>query len=172
LPTFRAAGAIVATRSQIGVVNQQIFTARRAPLKRASKQEAFAKRLASMALRSRPRVAFDAHGNASITWAEDLATMDSVLGLLALCIPQELTQAFVDEDAKPEEGDPENALSPQEREQAVNKLQTDLLALERIEAALLDRADNVLPRPDMSPLAYLGIEIVEGIVAAEAQAAA
>jgi hypothetical protein len=156
------------------VLTQQITAARRAPLKHASKADALAKRLAGLALRAAPRVSFDQHGNASIAWVEDLATMDSVLGLLALCIPQELTAAFV-EDASEPEGDPENALTPAERDAAVSKLQADLLALERCEAELLDQAGAVLPRPDMSPLSYLGVEVVEVIeeaAAAKAEAAA
>jgi hypothetical protein len=87
-----------------------------------------------------------------------LHSKDDVIGILSLFMggPAELMAAF-DLDAGPE---PPNALSPEERWAAIGKLQSDLLALERIEAALLERADGALPRPEMSPLAYLGIEVV------------
>jgi hypothetical protein len=165
-PGETAAEAIDKLRVQIGVLTQQIMTARKAPLKRQSKHDALAKRLASLALRSRPRINFDQHGNATIAWAEDLATMDSVLGLMSLLFPQEIVAALVDDDAQPE--DPPNALTPADRDAAVSKLQADLLALERCEAELLDQAGTVLPRPTMDPRAYLGIEVIEA--AAEAAA--
>ena len=130
-----------------------------------------AKRLAGLALRAAPRVTFDAAGNATIAWAEDLATMDSVLGLLALCIPGELTAAFVEDASEPEAD--EHALTPAERDAAVARLQADLLSLERAEAELLDQAGNVLPRPEMNPLAYLGVEVTEAVAeAAQAPAEA
>jgi hypothetical protein len=168
-PGETAAEAIDKLRAQIGVLTQKVITARRAPLRRQSKADALANRLASLALRSRPRINFDQHGNATIAWAEDLATMDSVLGLLALCFPQEITAAFVDDDAEGE-ADPPNALTPADRDAEVARLQANLLSLERIEAELLDQAGSVLPRHDMSPLAYLGVEITEA--AAEAGEAA
>jgi hypothetical protein len=158
-PGETAAEAIDKVRAQIGVLTQQIAAARRAPLTRKSKADALAKRLASLALRAAPRVTFDQHGHASITWVEDLATMDSVLGLLALCIPGELASAFV-EDASEPEADPEGAMTPAGRDAEVARLQANLLSLERCEAELLDQAGNVLPRHDMSPLAYLGVAIV------------
>jgi hypothetical protein len=165
------AGAIVKVRAQIGVILDQIKAARSAPLKKQSRQEAIAKYLAGHALRVRPRVGFDQYGNAKVLWNEDLVhTKDDILGLLSWFLggPAELMHAF-ELDQEPEAP---NSLTPSDRDAAVAKLQGDLLALERLEAALLDQADAVLPRPDMSPPAYLGVEIVEQIVAAEAQASA
>jgi hypothetical protein len=166
-PGETAAEAIDKLRAQIGVLSQQIVAARRAPLRRQSKADALAKRLASLALRSRPRINFDQHGNATIIWTEDLATSDFVLGLMALFFPHEIAATFIGDDAE-SEGDPEGAMTPADRDAAVAKLQADLLSLERIEAELLDQAGSVLPRPDMNPLAYLGV----AIVAAEVEASA
>jgi hypothetical protein len=170
-PGETAAEAIEKVRAQIGVLSQQIIAARRAPLRRQSKADALAKRLAGLALRARPRVNFDAAGNATITFTDEIAEMSSVLGLLALCFPQEITSAFIDGDAE-SEADPPNALTPADRDAAVAKLQSDLLALERIEAELLDMAGTVLPRHDMNPLAYLCVEITEAAAVAEQPAEA
>jgi hypothetical protein len=159
-----AAEAIEKLRAQIAVITQQVATARRAPLKKQNQREALTRRLASMALRARPKISFDAGGNVQIAWAEDLATMDSVLGLLALCFPQELAATFEFDDAP----DPPNALSVAERDAAVAKLSDDLLRQEYIESALLDQADGILPRPDMNPLAYLQLKISSEAASANA----
>jgi hypothetical protein len=82
--------------------------------------------------------------------------MDSVVGLLALCLPQELTSAL-DFDPGP---DAAGALSPLERALKLGELANSLLQLERREAQLILGADSVLPRPEMNPMAYLGVEVV------------
>jgi hypothetical protein len=150
-----AVEALVAVRQQITVLTAQLAAARRAPLKKLNMREALTRRLAAMALRARPRINFDQQGNVNITWGEDIATMDSVLGLLALCFPQELAAAFEFDDTP----DPPNALSVAERDAAVAKIGADLLAQERIEAVLLEQCDGTLPRPEMSPLAFLQLTI-------------
>jgi hypothetical protein len=168
-PGETAADAIENIRSQIAVIGVQIAAARSAPLKQSSRKDAVAEHLARLALRVRPKLGFDAKGNAKTLWAEDMVVnKDEVLGLICWALgplgPEELTSAFLIE----QEPDPEGALSPAERDAAVSKLSDDLLALERVEAALLDRADgSVLPRPEMNPIAYLQVQVV----AQEVQAA-
>jgi hypothetical protein len=158
-----AAEAIDAVRHEIAGINQQILAVRRAPLKQQSRQTAIHRALASMALAARPKLNFDQHGNASFVWREDLASMNDMVGILALMFPSELVNAFQLGD----EPDQPNAISPEERENKLSELSLALLSAERRESALLDKADGVLVRPDMSPAAFLQIEVV----AQEAQAA-
>jgi hypothetical protein len=49
-----------------------------------------------LALRARPKIGFDARGNARVMWAEDMvAGKDDVLGLLAFALgPEQLLAAF------------------------------------------------------------------------------
>jgi hypothetical protein len=151
------AQAVERARTGIATIAAQLAAARHAPLKRQSRHEALRDRLASLALRAKPRLGFDAAGNASISWAEDLATMDMVCGLMALCLPRELMEAFEIGD----QPDPPDALTVAELDAAIAKLGDDLLAAERVEAALMSGADGILPRPDMSPMAYLQVRIAQ-----------
>jgi hypothetical protein len=150
-----AAEAIAAVRALIAATNLQITAVRSAPLSRQAQQDAVHRYLASLAMGSRPKITFDQHGNARIAWAEELATMNSVIGLLALICPAELISSF-QLDAGPE---PENAIAPQEREARLSDLAANLLELERRESALLSVAEGVLPRPEMSPQSYLQVRI-------------
>jgi hypothetical protein len=150
-----AAEAIVAVRALIAGINAQIAQVRSAPLTRQAQQDAVHRYLASLAMGSRPKITFDQQGNARIAWAEDIATMNSVVGLLALICPAELISSF-QLDAGPE---PENAVSPGQREARLGDLSAKLLELERRESALLCVAEGVLPRPEMNPQAYLQVRI-------------
>jgi hypothetical protein len=114
--------AIDAIRHEIAGINQQIVAVRRAPLRKSSQEEALGRYLASQAMRVRPRVGFDAQGNAKVLWNEDLVhTKDDILGVLAWFMggPAELMAAF-DLDAGPES---ENALTPDERAQQLRARQ-------------------------------------------------
>ena len=128
---------------------------RSAPLSRQAQQDAIHSCLARLALAARPKINFDQQGNARIAFAEEPATMKSVIGLLALICPAELVSSF-QLDVGPE---PAGAVSPQEREARLSDLAAKLLELERRESALLSVAEGVLPRPEMSPQAYLQVRI-------------
>jgi hypothetical protein len=160
--------AVERVRTGIRTIAEQLAAARRAPLKQQGRHEALRNRLASLALSAKPKVSFDAQGNARINWREDIATNDSVLGLFALYFPQELMAAFEIGD----QSDPPNALTVTERDAAIAKLSDDLLAAERVEAALLAQADGTLPRPEMNPLAYLQVRVAQQELQEEAQAVA
>jgi hypothetical protein len=154
------AAAVASTRQQIVAVQQDISATRSRPMKRASQAEATRAYLARLAVRSQPKVGFDARGNASVRWVEDMATMDGVLGLLTFVLgPQAVASAFARE--LEQEPEPPNAVSPLEREKRLGELAQDLLALERKEAELLSRDESILPRPDMSPQAFLGVAIAQ-----------
>jgi hypothetical protein len=154
------AKAIEATRRNITEVVSEIARTRALALKQSSKQAAMRSLLVRLALAARPRIDFAQDGSARITWPENLATMDSVAGLLALLFPQELTEAF-QLDAEPE---PENAVSPEERDQQISKFANTLLQLERQEEFLIERAADegteIVRRRDTNPMAVLQLQIV------------
>jgi hypothetical protein len=161
-----AADAIAHIRGLIAALNRKISETKRAPLKKSSRGEAIGKYLGMLAQRAKPRIGFDQQGNARIQFVEDIATMDTTVGLLALCFPQELATVL---EASLGEGpaDAPNAVTPDERERQLARLADELLDLERKEVALLSLAEGMLPRPETNPMAYLQIQIM----AAEAEAA-
>jgi hypothetical protein len=155
------AAALAGIREQIARVQGDLVAVRRAPMKRASQEEALRSHLARLASQSRPRINFDARGGASVRWIEDMATMDAVLGLLCVVLGPEAVLAGLVRDLEPEAA---GALAPLEKERRVSELMLRLLELERIEEALVLRAASEgieLPRRgDASPLAVLGVVIV------------
>jgi hypothetical protein len=151
-----AADAIEAIRSQITAVHREMAQVRAAPVSRQSQQDAIHAYLARLALSARPKVVFDQHGNAKFQFREDFCTMNDVVGLLSLICPAELVSAF-QLDAEP---DPENALSPADRDHKLSELAAKLLELEHREEVLLRACAGTLPRPEMNPLAYLQVAIV------------
>jgi|SRR5262245_59034806 len=141
-------------------------------MSRASQLEAVRAYLARLARGAQPRIVFDARGNATVAWVEDMATMDGVLGLLALVVGSEQVAAALARDLAPEQG---NAVSPLEREKRINELSVSLLALERQEEQLIMRAADegveLLRRPDASPPCVLGVVIAAAAQGAEGAAA-
>jgi hypothetical protein len=163
-PGETVSGAIAAVRGEIAALKQQMAAVRAAPLRRSSQQEAIGAYLSRLSQQARPRIGFDVRGNARVAWTEDLVTSkDDLLGLLAFILgAEQLSAAFARElEQEPERAD---ALTPEERDKRIAELSASLLALERREEALIDRAANdgldVLRRPDASPLAVLGVVIV------------
>jgi hypothetical protein len=142
-------------------ITQQIAKVRSAPLKKSSQLEAMRAYLARLQQRMAPRISFDQRGNAKVSWAEDMvAGKDDVLGMLCwLTGPQPVLAAF----ERDIEAEAPNAVTPLEREQQIGKLTNNLLALERKEEYLIERAAasgiEILRRPDASPLAVLNLVI-------------
>jgi hypothetical protein len=164
------AEAATCLRGLIAALNRKIAETKRATLKASARAGAIGKHLAMLAQRARPRISFDQQGNARINFVEDIATMDTTVGLLALCFPQELATVL---EASLGEGatDAPNAVSPQERDAQLTKLADELLDLERKEVALLSLAEGMLPRPETNPMAYLQVQIVEAAAQTEAAVA-
>jgi len=153
--------AVEATRAQIAGVQREIAAVRALPMRRASELEAMRAHLARLAQRARPRIVFDARGNATVTWIEDMAQMDSVLGLVAFVLgPEPLSAAFA-RDLEPEGA---GAVSPLEREAKLAELSASLLSLERCEEQLIMRAADegveLLRRGDADPRAVLNVAVV------------
>jgi hypothetical protein len=163
-----AADAIGVVRAEIAEINRHMPQVRSVPLKKQSQQDAIHSYLARLAMGARPKIGFDQQGNAKLAWREDFATMNDVVGLLALICPAELVSAF-QLDVGP---DPPNAISPDDREHKLSGLSAKLLELERREAALLAQADGILPRPEMNPQAYLQVRVAQQEQEEEAQAVA
>jgi hypothetical protein len=158
-----------AVREEIAKVQRQVSAVRSAPLKRASQTEAINNYLSRLARQARPKVAYDVRGNARVAWVEDLATMDSVLGLLVVALgAEQVSAAFLRQfEQEPERAD---AVSPVERDQRLADLAASLLLLERQEEALIERAaadgTEILRRAEASPMAVLGITAVAKDLAA------
>src|SRR6516165_6366967 len=161
--------ALAATRAQIAGVQRELAAVRKAPLCRSSQEEAIRAHLARLV--QRPKIGFDARGGALVTWVEDMATMDGVLGLLAFVLPEQVSAAFA-HDLEPESP---GAVSPLEREKRISELSVSLLALERTEEALILRAAGegieLSRRGDASPVAVLGVVVVNANARTQASAA-
>jgi hypothetical protein len=162
--------ALAGVRDQIAGVQQELAAVRKAPLRRSSQLEAVRSFLSRLEQQVRPRVAFDARGAARVLWNEDIvAGKDDVLGLLAFVLGTDtLSAAFTRELER--EGEDVAALSPLEREKRLSELSVSLLALERLEEALVLRAASegieLARRGDASPLAVLGLVIAAPAVRA------
>jgi hypothetical protein len=107
-------------------------------------------------------IGFDARGNATLKWHEEMATMDQTLGV------ERVAAAFVADLPPPAE----DAISPAEREREISKLSGTLLQLERQEEVIISCAfadgTEILRRPDANPMAVLRLQVA----AKEAAAAA
>jgi hypothetical protein len=154
--------ALTAVRQQIADVRQEIAATRAMPMRRASQLEAVRAYLAGLAQRAQPKIGFDAKGGARVTWVEDMASKDDIVGLLALVLgPQQLAAAFSRElDEQPE---PADAVSPLEREKRLAELTQRLFGFEQCEEGLITKAHadgiDVLRRGDASPACVLGVAV-------------
>src|SRR6516165_1560670 len=162
--------ALAAAREQIAGVQRELVQVRKAPLCRSSQEEAIRAHLSRLV--QRPKIGFDARGGALLTWTEDMATMDGVLGLLAFVLGPEQVSAAFSRDLEPESP---AAVTPLEREKRISELSVSLLALERTEEALLLRAAGegieLARRSDASPVAVLGVVVVNANARTQASAA-
>ena len=110
-----------------------------------------------------PRIVFDVRGNAKMQWVEDMIVQkDDLVGTLALFLgPQEIAKVLAHQFEQ--EAERSDAVTPTEREQKIAELSASLLSLERREAAMLEQngIDNILPRPEMDPRAFLGVIVAK-----------
>jgi hypothetical protein len=93
----------------------------------------------------------------SLSWQDDvLADKQTLFGLLAWLAPTSVLAALKREiEAQPA---PVAPMPAADRIRKVSELEAKLLDLERRESALLD--DTTLPRPEMSPMSYLQVQII------------
>jgi hypothetical protein len=157
--------AVASTREQIADLQKEIAKVRAAPLKVSSKRESARAYLERLARVYAPKLVFDGRGNAKATWREEMVvSKDEILSLIAWALgpngPSELVEAF----AIDEEAEPEDAISPEERERQLAKFANTLLTLERQENSLISCAAadgfEIVRRPDANPMAVLNLVIV------------
>jgi hypothetical protein len=151
--------AITDVRGKISELNQQMIAVRSAPMRKSSQREAVIAYVASLAARAKPRIVFDVKGNAKMLWVEDMIVQkDDLVGTLALFLgPQKIAEVLAHQFEQ--EAERSDAVTPAERQEKIAELSASTLSLERREAALLEEngIDNILPRPEMDPRAFLGV---------------
>jgi hypothetical protein len=166
-PGETLAEAVAKVRTEIADVKRQIAAVKSAPLKTVSQMEALAIYIDGLMQRAKPRVGFDVKGNARVLWTEDLvASKDDLLGVLAFILgPETIAASFA--RSLEQEDEPANAVTPTQRAERLAELAEALLKLERRECAWVECDASILPRADVSPLAFLTLRIAQ----AAAQAA-
>jgi hypothetical protein len=157
--------AVASTREQIADLQKEIAKVRAAPLKVSSKRESARAYLERLAQVYAPKLVFDGRGGAKAMWREDMVvSKDEILSLVCWALgpngPAELVEAFAIDD----EPEPEDAISPEERERQLSKFANTLLTLERQENSLISCAAadgfEIVRRPDANPMAVLNLVIV------------
>jgi hypothetical protein len=142
-------------RTEIIQLRAQLDVIKRSPLPKAAQRDLIAAHVARMALAAKPSVTV-VNDAVRISWREDLG----VTAILAWVMPDELIDALA--DALPERP---GAMSAEERNSAVSRLQDQHDAMEMQEAALLEYAHangiEILPRIDMSPPAFLQVTVAQ-----------
>jgi hypothetical protein len=153
--------AIAALRTKIVGVQKEMAVVRSAPLTREAKEDAIVEYLAAQMGRMKPRVAFDAKGRATVQFSESMVVEKSdLIALLCWVLPKRQILAAFSRDLDAEAERP-GAVTPAEREAKLADLSATLLSLERRECALLNSSDNILPRGDTDPRAFLGVTITQ-----------
>jgi hypothetical protein len=149
------AQAIGKLRLEMLSITQELAKVRAAPLPIADQIGAAEEYIAGRSLVGMPKIGF-VRDRLQLSWSDDIITSKSdVFALLCALFPKSISDALRREiEARPAQA---NAMPAADRIKRVAELEASLLALERREAALLD--DTILPRFDMDPRAYLGIEI-------------
>jgi hypothetical protein len=152
-----AAQAIGALRVEMLAIAQELAKVRHAPLPITDQIAAAERYVTLRGGTNAPRVAM-VRDQLQLTFADDVAaTKTDLIGLLCWLAPTSVIAALKREIEQSPAG--AGALPAADRDRRVRELEAQLLGLERRESALLDKADSVLPRHDMNPLAFLGIEI-------------
>jgi hypothetical protein len=159
-----AAEAIGKLRVEMLAIAQELAKVRHAPLPVADQVAAAEKYVAQRGAVNGPRISV-VRDQLQLAFADDVAaTKTDLIGLLCWLAPTSVMAALKREiETQPSAV---NALPAADRLAKVVDLEARLLDLERRESSLLDKAEGaVLPRFDMSPLAFLQIEIAAREVA-------
>jgi hypothetical protein len=161
--------AISSARQEIATLRKQLQAVRSAPLPLPDQKQLAVDYVARLVRTGRPTVAVTHDALLKVTPRDtDMlspeAVMGLVMGLLAWSNPGALCEALEREiDQLPTRAD---AMPANERMRRVAELEAALDGLERREAALLDHAhangiDSILPRVDMSPVAFLHVTVTQ-----------
>ena len=142
-----------AVREEIKTGRERLAAAKAAPLPLADQLKAAEAFIAAKAMIAKPRIAI-----VRDEFQAQLRDEVDLLAVISWLAPKNLLAAFKAElESRPQQA---NAMPAAEREQRVCELSASLLVLERHEAALLSEANDMLPRPDMDPVALLGVQII------------
>ncbi len=145
--------AVERLRGEISAIRQQLQATRSAPLPLADQKQLIAQSVLERAQSGRPRVVV-ADDAARIAFRENIP----VTSLLCWLMPDVMTAALSAELIERA-----GAMPADERTRKVAELEALLLAAERSEAALIERAREtgieVLPRVDMDVRAFLGVNV-------------
>jgi hypothetical protein len=152
-----AAEPIGKLRVEMLAITQELARVRHAPLPVADQVAAAEEYVAQRGATNGPRIAV-VRDQLSLTWPDDVVgSKQDMLGVLCWLAPTSVMAALKREiETHPQAA---NAMPAADRIAKVASLEAQLLDLERRESSLLDKADGVLPRPEMSPMAYLQVEI-------------
>jgi hypothetical protein len=153
-----AAEAIGKLRVEMLAIAQELAKVRHAPLPKNDLIALCESYVAQRGAVNGPRIAV-VRDQLTLQWPDDvIANKQELLSVLCWLAPTSVVAALKREiEQSPAAA---NAMPAADRIAKVAGLEAALLDLERRESSLLDKADGVLPRPDMSPAAFLGVEIV------------
>jgi hypothetical protein len=149
--------AVERVRQQIADLTSQLDDLRAAPLTRTELRKRAAALVDELAERGRP-IAHVERGEFSVQWRRTLSaipgmTPTDAVALLAWIDPDTLVARLMGEipDAP--------GVSAAERERREPELEAQILALERVEEALIEKTTEVARRPNANPAAILGVMV-------------
>jgi hypothetical protein len=167
--------AIEDVRREIAALQGQAQVIKNAPLPLADQRQAVAAYVERLAQTAVPFASVVQNGTLRIGFKDVLIEPEQTLALLAWVDPEKVTAALTGllESAPRVVG----AMPASERQQRLAELEDKLLALERAEESMIERAAklgiDVLRRPTADPRSVLGIAVVaKAKVAAQAQVVA
>lgn len=153
---------IAAVRNEIAALRERLEAVKRAPLPLPDMKQLAEEYVVRLMRQARPSVAV-VGDSLRVGFRGDMAAAEDVLALVAWAAPESLCRALEREIEKlPTRAD---ALPADERIRRVAELEAQLIALERKEEILIERAQadglDVLRRPDANPAAVLCVTVVK-----------
>jgi hypothetical protein len=156
--------AIDGARQEIAATVAKLQLVKRSPLPLEDRKQKAAEYVAALGRQARPVIGFGTADQFMLRFKDDVvASTSDVLALACWIQPEAVLDALIrDIEALPMPGDL-RPLPAHERLAATRELEAQLMALERKEESLIERAAGegveVLRRPDASPAAVLGVVI-------------
>jgi hypothetical protein len=149
-------------RVEIARLKTQLAGVRNASLPISDLKQLAQDYVVELVRRGKPRIGI-VGDELRVQWRGDTVVVEDTAALLCWFAPDQMLRRLEYElDQLPAR---EDALSADARIERVAELEAKIFQVELQEAALLERAgiDSVLPRPDMSPPAYLGVTIAPAL---------
>jgi hypothetical protein len=149
-------------RAEIARLKAQLASVRNASLPISDLKQLAQDYVVELVRRGKPRIGI-VGDQLKVQWRGDTVLVEDTAALLGWLAPDQMLRRIEYElDQLPAR---EGALSADARIERVAELEAKIFQVELQEAALLERAgiDSVLPRPDMSPPAYLGVTIAPAL---------